>query len=63
MLRVSRILQAKESGIMLTELRAGFLLVVSLVFFLIIIAVLALSTFMTPTRWSERPRAANGTTS
>jgi hypothetical protein len=44
--------------IMMTELRAIFFLLVSFVFFLIIIGVLVLSTFMKPGRWSERPRPA-----
>jgi hypothetical protein len=43
---------------MITELRATFFLVVSFVFFLIIIGVLGLSTIMSSGRWSERPKAA-----
>jgi len=43
---------------MMTELRAIFFLLVSFVFFLIIIGVVGLSTFMKPGRWSERPRSA-----
>jgi hypothetical protein len=37
------------------EVRAVFFLVLSLVFFLIIVGVLALGTVMKPRRWSERP--------
>lgn len=43
---------------MIAELRATFFLVVSFVFFLIIIGVLGLSTIMSSGRWSERTRAA-----
>jgi hypothetical protein len=43
---------------MITELRATFFLVVSFVFFLIIIGVLGLSTVMSSGRWSERTRRA-----
>jgi hypothetical protein len=43
---------------MIAELRGGLVLAASLVFFLLIIAVLALSTVMRPGRWSERPRSA-----
>jgi hypothetical protein len=43
---------------MITELRAMFFLVVSFVFFLIIIGVLGLSTIMGSGRWSERTRTA-----
>jgi hypothetical protein len=43
---------------MMTELRTIFFLLVSFVFFWIIIGVLGLSTFMKPDRWSERPRSA-----
>jgi hypothetical protein len=43
---------------MITGLRATFFLVVSFVFFLIIIGVLGLSTIMKPGRWSERTRSA-----
>ena len=42
---------------MIAELRATFFLVVSFVFFLIIIGMLGLSTIMKPGRWSERPRS------
>jgi hypothetical protein len=41
---------------MISELRGALFLVVSLVFFLAILALLALSTVMQPGRWSERPR-------
>ena len=41
------------------EIRAVFFLFLSLVFFLMIIGVLALGTVMKPGRWSERPRLAN----
>jgi hypothetical protein len=41
---------------MISELRGAFFLVVSLVFFLAIIALVALGTVMQPDRWSERPR-------
>jgi hypothetical protein len=41
---------------MITELRAMFFLVVSFVFFLIIIGLLGLSTVMSSGRWSERTR-------
>lgn len=44
---------------MIAELRATFFLVVSLVFFLIILGVLGLSTIMKPGRWSERPKSAS----
>jgi hypothetical protein len=43
---------------MMTEVRATFFLLVSFVFFLIIIGVVGLGTFMKPGRWSERPRSA-----
>ena len=43
---------------MITELRATFFLVVSFVFFLIIIGALGLSTIMGAGRWSERTRRA-----
>jgi len=42
---------------MITELRATLFLVVSFIFFLIIIGVLGLSTVMRSGRWSERTRA------
>jgi hypothetical protein len=41
---------------MITELRGAFFLMLSLVFFLAIIGLFALSTVMRPGRWSERPR-------
>jgi hypothetical protein len=44
---------------MMTELRAAFFLLVSFVFFLIIIGVLGLSTIMNPSRWSERVRSVD----
>jgi hypothetical protein len=34
-------------------------LAMSLVFFLVIIAILALSTIMKPSRWSERPKSVS----
>ena len=43
---------------MITELRATFFLVVSFVFFLVIIGMLGLSTIMRSGRWSDRTRAA-----
>jgi hypothetical protein len=43
---------------MTTGLRSTFFLVVSFVFFLIIVGVLGLSTMMRPGRWSERLRPA-----
>jgi hypothetical protein len=43
---------------MVTELRAMFYLVVSFVFFLIIVGLLGLSTVMRSGRWSERTRRA-----
>lgn len=39
---------------MLTEMRGAFFLFVSVVFFLIIVGVLALGMVMRPGRWSER---------
>jgi hypothetical protein len=44
---------------MLAEMRGAFFLFVSLVFFLIIIGLLALGTVMRPSRWSERTRPAS----
>jgi hypothetical protein len=45
---------------MMTELRATFFLVVSFVFFfLIIIGVIGLSTIMGSGRWSERTKAGS----
>lgn len=41
---------------MITELRAGFLLFIALVFFFLIIAVIALGSVMKPDRWGERTR-------
>jgi hypothetical protein len=43
---------------MITGLRSTFFLVVSFVFFLIIMSVLGLSTILRPGRWSERLRPA-----
>ncbi len=43
---------------MITGLRSTFFLIVSFIFFLIIIGVLGLSTVMSPGRWSERLRSA-----
>jgi hypothetical protein len=40
---------------MITGLRSTFFLMVSFVFFLIIIGMLGLSSIMRPGRWSERP--------
>ena len=40
---------------MITGLRSTFFLMVSFVFFLVIIGVIGLSTMMSPGRWSERP--------
>jgi len=47
-------------NIMLTKLRAGYLFTVSLVFYLIIIVFVAISTVLQPDRWSERTRLAKG---
>jgi hypothetical protein len=44
---------------MITGLRATFFLVVSFIFFLIIIGLLGLSTVMNPSRWSERVRSVD----
>ncbi len=44
---------------MIAGVRSAFFLLMSLVFFLIIIGLLALGTVMRPVRWSERPRHAN----
>lgn len=44
---------------MIVELRAGFILFVSLAFLLAIVAVFALSTVMKPNRWSDRARLAS----
>lgn len=43
---------------MITGLRSTFFLMVSFVFFLVIIGMLGLSTMMRPGRWSERLRQA-----
>ena len=43
---------------MIAEIRGAFFLVICLVFFLIIIGVLALGTFMRSDRWIERARHA-----
>jgi hypothetical protein len=43
---------------MITGLRSTFFLMVSFLFFLIILAVLGFSTIMKPGRWSERRRSA-----
>lgn len=43
---------------MIAELRATFLLIVSFVFFFLILGMLGLSTIMKPGRWSERSRSA-----
>jgi len=43
---------------MITGLRSTFFLMVSFVFFLIIIGMIGLSTILRPGRWSERPRSA-----
>ncbi len=44
---------------MIAELRAGFLLFVSLAFLLMIVAIFTLSMVMRPDRWSERTRLAS----
>lgn len=44
---------------MIAELRGTFFLLLSLVFFVAIIGLLALSTLMKPDRWSERTRPAS----
>lgn len=44
---------------MLAEMRGAFFLFVSLVFFLIIIGLLALVTVMSPVRWNERSKPAS----
>ena len=44
---------------MLIELRGGLLLVMSLVFFLVILAVLTLSMILKPRRWSERQKSVS----
>ena len=43
---------------MITGLRSTFFLMVSFVFFLIIIGMIGLSTILRPGRWSERLRPA-----
>lgn len=45
---------------MIAELRAGFLLGMALVFFLIIIAILAISMVVRPDRWIERTHSRSG---
>lgn len=45
---------------MIAELRAGFLLFVSLAFFMIIITFFAIGMVMRPNRWSERTRLNGG---
>jgi hypothetical protein len=44
---------------MIAELRAGVLLGMALVFFVMIIAMFALSMAMRPDRWSERTHSGN----
>lgn len=44
---------------MSAQMRGAFFLLASLILFLIIIGVLALSTVMKPGRWSERPKLAS----
>jgi hypothetical protein len=44
---------------MIAALRAGFLLGMALVFFVMIIAIFALSMAMRPDRWSERTHSGN----
>jgi hypothetical protein len=44
---------------MIAELRTGFLLGMALVFFVMIIAIFALSMAMRPDRWSERTHSGN----
>ncbi len=44
---------------MITGLRSTFFLMVSFVFFLIIVGMLGLSTIMRPDRWSERTRSVD----
>jgi len=43
---------------MISELRGAILLLVALLFFLIILGMLAVGTIMRPSRWCERPRVA-----
>jgi hypothetical protein len=43
---------------MITGLRSTFFLMVSFVFFLVIIGMVGLSTILRPGRWSERLRPA-----
>ncbi len=45
---------------MLSKLRAGFLFTVALVFYLIVIVFVAISTVLQPDRWSERTGLAKG---
>ena len=44
---------------MLPNLRGAFFLMVTLVFFVSIILVVAMGTVMKPSRWCERPRVAS----
>lgn len=44
---------------MFVELRGLFLLMLSLVFFLVGVGVLALGSMTRPGRWSDRPKAAH----
>jgi hypothetical protein len=44
---------------MIAELRGTFFLLLSVVFFVAIIGLLALSTLMKPDRWSDRARPAS----
>jgi hypothetical protein len=48
--------EQEEFRAMMNELRGAVVLLVTLIVFVIIIAVLALGTVMRPGRWSERPR-------
>ena len=41
---------------MISQLRGAILLLAALLFFLVIIGMLAVGTIMRPTRWSERER-------
>lgn len=43
---------------MVAELHAGFILLASLAFFLIIVAIFSLGMVMRPDRWSDRARFA-----
>lgn len=44
---------------MFAELRAGLILLASLIFLLIIVGIFALSIIMMPDRWSDRIRLAS----